>query len=423
MNQHFEKLLAALRRGHQFVTHDVWHIGRPGEEVPKGFIIKNVRVVILLVGNLSRGTVMLRASALTFATILAIVPTLAILFYSVRTFHLDEAVFTMVQDQVEGTVQNVAEFFRGDDDNAAAPVEPADAETVDGTQSTSPEPSTDSPQAVVPQPLADSEESPATTTPEEPEPTNDSKKATVALQDELHRALFRDVTHQTDEQIDPVKEVFRLANDLADRAASDPSALFVSGIVLFLTTVLGLLRNIENAFNTIWGVRRTRPWYRMVGDYLLITILLPFVAAAVLGVNAALQSEEVLDRLGPLAVTVRAATQYAVIWLIFTALYLVVPNTRVKTRYALLGGIVAGTLWVLLSWAYVQFQIGLTNYNLVFSTLAQFPMLLMWIYSSWMILLFGVELTHAYQNEHTFALERFAEDASFAYREAVALRA
>lgn len=409
MNQHIEKLFAALRRGHKFVTHDVWHIGRPGEEAPKGFIIKNVRVVILLVGNLSRGTVMLRASALTFATILAIVPTLAILFYSVRTFHLDEAVFTMVQDQVEGTVQNVAEFFRGNDDNTGPTAEPVDV------------PPTDTSQAVVADSSTSFVDPPETTAPQEPALADDSH-ASTALQDELHRALFRDVTHQTDEQIDPVKEVFRLANDLADRAASDPSALFVSGIVLFLTTVLGLLRNIENAFNTIWGVRRTRPWYRMVGDYLLITILLPFVAAAVLGVNAALQSEEVLNRLGPLAVTVRA-TQYAVIWLIFTALYLVVPNTRVKTRYALLGGMVAGTLWVLLSWAYVQFQIGLTNYNLVFSTLAQVPMLLMWIYSSWMILLFGVELTHAYQNEHTFALERFAEDASFAYREAVALRA
>jgi membrane protein len=100
----------------------------------------------------------------------------------------------------------------------------------------------------------------------------------------------------------------------------------------------------------------------------------------------------------------------------------VVPNTRVKFRYALLGGLVAGLLWVTMSWGYIKFQFGLAQYALFFSTFALFPLFLLWIYTSWLILLFGAVVAYAYQNEKTFAMERLAGEAPFAYREAVAVR-
>jgi membrane protein len=110
------------------------------------------------------------------------------------------------------------------------------------------------------------------------------------------------------------------------------------------------------------------------------------------------------------------------VWLGFAALYSIVPNTRVRLRYALLGGVVAGTMWSFLTWFYIAFQYGLSKYSLLYSTFAQFPVLLMWVYFSWVIVLFGAELTFAYQNEKTFALERHADRASYAYREALGLR-
>ena len=159
-----------------------------------------------------------------------------------------------------------------------------------------------------------------------------------------------------------------------------------------------------------------------MSDYLVITICLPFVMAGVLGVTAALQSERVLDALGPMAMVVQSS-QFFLIVVVFTGLYYVVPNTRVRLGYALFGGIMSGTLWILLTWFYINFQVGLAKYQAVLSVFAQFPMLLMWIYSSWAILLFGSEITYAYQNEKTFAMERFADQASFAYKAALGLRA
>jgi membrane protein len=154
----------------------------------------------------------------------------------------------------------------------------------------------------------------------------------------------------------------------------------------------------------------------------MVLLAMPFVVAAAMGVLIAIRSDEFSQALGPAAFAL-GFSQTALIVLVFTLLYRFVPHTRVQFRYALLAGIVAGCLWSLLSWGYVHFQFGLARYAVILSAFAQFPMLLMWIYFSWAIVLLGCEIAFAYQNERTFALERYADDASFAYRESVGLRA
>ena len=213
----------------------------------------------------------------------------------------------------------------------------------------------------------------------------------------------------------------RLLVRLAEQSATKPQALGITGLLFVLSTVFGFMRNVEQAFNRIWGVRRTRGMLRAVSDYLLVTVLLPFAAAAVLGVTAALESSHLKELLGPLSILLRSS-QFLLIAGAFCLVYWVVPNTRVRFRYALLGGIVAGLLWALMSWGYIKFQFGLARYALFFSTFALFPLFLMWIYTSWLILLFGAVVAYAYQNEKTFAMERLAGEAPFAYREAVAVR-
>jgi len=220
-----------------------------------------------------------------------------------------------------------------------------------------------------------------------------------------------------DEPLDPIDLVL----DMASKSA-DPKALGIMGLGFILTAVFGLMRNIESSFNSIWGLKSTRSWYRMFSDYMMITLLLPFVVMGVIGLTAALSSDAITDRLGYVIYAVRGI-QYLVIWFAFSTLYATVPNTKVKLRYAIVGGFVAGTLWLLLSMGYFGLQYGLARNSVVYSSFALFPFLLIWIYFSWVILLFGAELTFAYQNEKTFAMERHAAGASQAYREAVALRA
>jgi len=372
-----ERMVLAVGRLRRFVTHGVWAIGQPGEEIPRGIIIKHVRVAIVLVRNLVRDALLLRASALTFATLLAIVPFLTIMFFVIKTFNIDEAIYRRIETTV---VESPAELHM-----------PATA----GQDSA--------------QPAA----------PAESERTSSEASRRASLVDQLiaflsQRVAQRDRTAEGEELTNPVKVIV----EYADRGAN-PQTIGLAGIVFVVTTVFGLMMNIESAFNTIWGLRRSRTWYRIFSDYMMVLILLPFLAALVLGVTGVLESAA-KQRLGPFALGL-SGIKYAVIWLAFTAIYVVVPNTRVRLRYAALGGVVSGMLWSLASWAYVRFQVGLPQYSLLYSTFAQVPMLLMWIFVSWVILLFGAELTFAYQNEKTYAIEHRAESASYGYREALGL--
>ena len=107
MIQFLRDSLDALQRGRRFVAHDVWKIGLPGEEIPHGFIIKHIREAILLMKGLVRDDLLLRASALTFATILSIVPFLAIMFFVIQTFNVGEAI-SDVLSPVTGTQPSAA---------------------------------------------------------------------------------------------------------------------------------------------------------------------------------------------------------------------------------------------------------------------------------------------------------------------------
>jgi membrane protein len=236
------------------------------------------------------------------------------------------------------------------------------------------------------------------------------------LADAILRTLLPTIAHESEENglANPVDMLV----GLVESKATDVRTLGLTGLVYVLVTVLGLMRNVEWTFNRIWGVKDTRNLFRSISDYVMITLLLPIVVAAVLGLAAALSTN---DALGSLSILLRGS-QVLIISFTFALLYYFVPNTAVSPRCALVGGLFAGILWTLTAWTYVSFNVGLAQYTFFFSTFALFPMLLAWIYVSWVILLFGALVTFAYQNEKTFALERLADKASYAYRESVAVR-
>jgi membrane protein len=369
-----QRALDALQRGRRFVTHDVWYIGRPGEEVPHGFVIKQVRVLILLVRNLLQGAFLMRAAALTFTSLLSVVPCIAILFIIIQKLNL--GVYA---------VQFVLEVAP-----RQTPTEIAATETSETAKSDAPN----------------------------GDPNEEIIRTFLhwVFADVSSRTVI--VSHDPGETVqDPIETMMSFAQGLLKPRNEANASTMIGLSVVVLFTVFGMMWNIESAFNSIWGVRRTRPWFRIFSDYILITLLIPFAVAAVLGLMVASQNPTV--SLGWFA----PAAQYLSIWTVFTLVYTIVPNTKVKWRYAMLGGVIAGTLWRLGSWAYLHLQIGVTRNSLIYSSFALFPLLMTWIYVSWIIVLFGAELTFAYQNERTFAMERHAAGASHAYREAVGLRA
>jgi membrane protein len=96
---------------------------------------------------------------------------------------------------------------------------------------------------------------------------------------------------------------------------------------------------------------------------------------------------------------------YCLIWIAFTLIYMIMPNTKVHLRSALLAGIVAGTIFQIAQWGYISFQVGAARYNAIYGSFAALPLFLIWLQLSWLIVLFGAEISFADQNVDTYEFE------------------
>ncbi len=194
------------------------------------------------------------------------------------------------------------------------------------------------------------------------------------------------------------------------------AALGLIGSVLLLFSVIGSMAKLEDSFNKIWGVKQGRPFLRKLSEYLVVLILLPVIFLIATSVNTLLLSNQVfaylyahvgvvawlLEKLG-------ALIGVAFVLSGFAFLYVFMPNTKVKGFPALMAGLTAGLLWYLVQWAFLSLQVGLTKYNTIYGTFAALPFFLAWLYANWSIILFGAEVSFAIQNHRTIHLEKASE--------------
>ena len=102
--------------------------------------------------------------------------------------------------------------------------------------------------------------------------------------------------------------------------------------------------------------------------------------------------------LGPAIYVGLKLLPYTLIWVLFTLIYMIMPNTRVRFNGALLAGVIAGSAYQVLQAAYIHFQIIVAKYNAIYGSFAALPLFLLWLQISWFIVLIGAEISHAYQN-------------------------
>jgi membrane protein len=196
--------------------------------------------------------------------------------------------------------------------------------------------------------------------------------------------------------------------------------------VLFLTSVLGI-SSIERTLNTIWGVKHERPWERRLPDYLAVLIVGPVLLGVALSLGTTLQSPALVNRLLQIpafetlfTIGLRQAP-LVFLWLGFAFLYWFLPNTKVRVSSALLGGALAAVLFTVAQRAYLGFNVGVGRYSALFGGFAALPLLLVWVYFSWVIVLLGAEVAFAYQNLTLVSRARRGEEPRPAAREAIGL--
>ena len=199
------------------------------------------------------------------------------------------------------------------------------------------------------------------------------------------------------------------------------------GLAFLLIAVISLLTNIEEAFNDIWGVNTLRPLLRRFSDYLSVILVGPVLLIGAISMTSSLISHNFTQNLlemqmiGSLIVLVLKVTPFIFMWLAFTLLYIFMSNIKVQWRAALIGGVVGGTLWQVAQLIYVHFQVGVARYNAIYGTMAALPIFMVWLYVSWVIVLFGLGVCYAQQNLRTGARDLRGHEVSRRSYEQVAL--
>ncbi|UCF42453.1 MAG: YihY family inner membrane protein [Planctomycetota bacterium] len=313
-----------------FVTIDIWRMQLRNYSRTKAFLIKQLRVIVLAVRGFGEDKCKFRASALTFFSLLSIVPVIAMMFGIAKGFGLEARVETEILKRLEG-------------------------------------------------------------------------------QEEI------------------ATRVIEFANSLLENARGG----FIAGVgvIFLLWTIIKLLSNIEKSFNEIWGVKRPRSMGRKFSDYLSIVLLCPILLVVAGSATVVISSQVRLllaklpffSSLGPLVSLLLRMLPYCTIWLMFTFVFIFMPNTKVRFTSGFLAGIVGGTIFQIVQWAYINFQIGVAKYGAIYGSFAALPLFLLWLQISWLVVLFGAEISFAHQNVETYEFEQDCLSVSHSYKRLLSL--
>ena len=221
------------------------------------------------------------------------------------------------------------------------------------------------------------------------------------------------------------KEVARWIHDLIQKTSSAARTVGVTGIIFLVFTAISLLRGIEETFNDIWGVTRGRSWLLQIMLYWTILTLGPLLLVGALGSTGSLHlqhTRSLLEASPFLAPVCAHALPIAILSFMLALFYKLTPNTKVEFSAALVGGLVAGAAWHIynqLSFLLVQRAF---SANLFYGNLFLIVLVMGGLYIVWLILLFGAQIAYAYQNRAAYLLDRLAENVNQRGREFVALR-
>jgi len=324
-------ILALKTKTINFINTDIWRIRKKDFPRMKYFLIKQLRILLLATRGFGQDQCPLRASALTFYSILSIVPVVAMAFGIAKGFGFQE----MLENQL-------MEKFSGQED------------------------------------------------------------VMIRVVDFAHSLL-----------------------------ENTKGGMIVGiGIIVLLWTVIKLLAHIEGSFNDIWEVKKSRSYGRKFSDYLSIMLISPLLiimsssATVFITTKIALITEKValIGMFSPMIFFMLKLIPYCLMWILFIFTYILMPNTKVNFSAGFIGGIIAGTIFQAAQLAYILFQVGVAKYNAIYGSFAALPLFLIWMQLSWLIVLFGAEISFSYQYVDTYEFEPDLRQISPAFKRLLTLQ-
>ncbi|MCB8963667.1 MAG: YihY/virulence factor BrkB family protein [Bacteroidales bacterium] len=310
-----KRLMQTVIKINKFITHDVWST-RVDDLPPKLRLpFKYLRVILLALRGFNEDKVQIKASALTYYSLMSIVPVFAMIFGIAKGFGFDKYL-----------EQQIVSSFKG--------------------------------------------------------------------------------------QEEVMNQVISFSNSLLARTGGGIIAGI--GIVLLFWSVMKVLTNIENSFNDIWQIEKPRTFTRKFTDYLSIMLIAPVLLIASSSINIFLTTQissiaqefELFGYVSPLLIFALQFLPYLLIWVLFSFIFIAMPNTKVSYASGIIAGIIAGSGFLIVQWGYVFLQVGVSKYNAIYGSFAALPLFLIWLQTSWLIVLFGAEISFAYQNVEMYEFEK-----------------
>lgn len=310
-----------IRRLIDFISHDIWQYSESKGEL-LNFIIGEIKVFLVTFTNYGRHQIAVRSAALTFYTIMSIVPIMAMILGISKGFGIDSKVVTYLQSSF-GQYQTIFD------------------------------------------------------------------------------------------------QISIFANSFLEN--SKVGVFAGISVIVLIWAVLMVFYNIEESFNHIWEIKKTRAISRRISDYIAIVIMVPILYTLYNSVIDYVDSgliKIMSDNSFLLFLYKSTLTliSYAIVWVIFALVYMVLPNTRVRFKAAFHAGVLAGTGYMVFKALYFYFQTSVSNYSVIYGSFAALPLFMLWLSICWQIVLFGAELSFAYQNLARYEYERAASTFSHNFR-------
>ncbi len=231
----------------------------------------------------------------------------------------------------------------------------------------------------------------------------------------FEKKLREQIIEQVPDQDSMVMQVIEFAENLL---ASTKGGLVAGvGIVVLFWTIIRVIGNIESSFNHIWKIKKGRPLNRKLSDYLSLMLLAPIllIISGSISVFVSTQLTRLiaiinLPEFGTyLVLFVLKLLPLFILWILFSFIFVFMPNTKVSLKSGIIAAIITGTVYKIVQWAYISLQVGVTSANAIYGSFAALPLFLIWLQIGWMIILFGSEISFydqhydAYRNKDKFA--------------------
>ena len=203
--------------------------------------------------------------------------------------------------------------------------------------------------------------------------------------------------------------------------------LGVAGLVMLIYTAVSVITKIEDSMNIIWKIQKGRSLARRLSDYITTLIVGPVLLFAAFGITATLSSNTIVSKLldieplGAIFFAFGKAVPFVFVLIVFTIIYMIIPNTKVQIKSALVGGVSAGIAWHATSWVFHVAVASSTKYAAIYSSLAVLIIFMIWLYLNWLIVLIGAQITFCYQNLRFLTLKKEVFNLSTKLREKLSL--